>query len=387
MPVTATSFNGRPITDDAEAPSVAFSRLGQAEVAYRQPAGLGSPLPGPRIFLNVLSDGESSSGQEFQGASIVDNEVSGGQGATVGTPSIDIDEQRDMRLLYDSNGAPRLIEGGGQGLTGALSLGPPFAGPEPIAASSLNPQGGGIAAWPSADPQGAPAVAVLEDFPGGAAQTGLVSGGAGGEVRELSVGRSGLGDGLVAFRQGPFGNAAIVAAQATAPPAPFVVTVPKGWIKPSQALLSWLPASSSDGPLSYEVVLDGHAQAVPGGALQARIDTRGLAPGRHTVQVLAIDIDGQSTLSAASTLELDGVPPTVKIATTRHDSAVSVLVSDHFSGVDVGGVSVTFGDGQAAHGRARFTHRYARAGVYRVSVTVRDKLGNRGIVRQLVAVR
>ncbi len=131
----------------------------------------------------------------------------------MGTPSIDIDEQRDMRLLYDSNGTPRLIEGNGQGLTGAVSLGPPFAGTEPIAASALNPQGGGVAAWPSADTQGNPAVAVLEDFPSGAVQTALVSGGAGGEVGELAVGRSGLGDGLVAFRQGPFGNAAIVVAR------------------------------------------------------------------------------------------------------------------------------------------------------------------------------
>ena len=76
----------------------------------------------------------------------------------------------------------------------------------------MNPQGGGVSAWPSADAQGDPAVAVREDFPSGAVQTALVSGGAGGEVGELAVGRSGLGDGLVAFRQGPLGNAAIVAA-------------------------------------------------------------------------------------------------------------------------------------------------------------------------------
>ncbi len=39
MPVSAETYNGAPITDDADAPSVAFSRLGQAEVAYRQAAG------------------------------------------------------------------------------------------------------------------------------------------------------------------------------------------------------------------------------------------------------------------------------------------------------------------------------------------------------------
>ena len=104
LPVSAASYNGTPIDDDADAPSVAISRLGQAEVAYRQNIGPGSPLPGPRIFLNTLPDGESESGSEFVGASIVDSEVSGGASATVGPPAIDIDEKQDLRMLYDANG-------------------------------------------------------------------------------------------------------------------------------------------------------------------------------------------------------------------------------------------------------------------------------------------
>ena len=74
LPVSATSLAGAPIDDDADAPSVAISRLGQAEVAYRQPVGPGSPLPGPRIFLNTLPDGESANGAEFLGASVVDSD-------------------------------------------------------------------------------------------------------------------------------------------------------------------------------------------------------------------------------------------------------------------------------------------------------------------------
>jgi hypothetical protein len=50
-------------------------------------------------------------------------------------------------------------------------------------------------------------------------------------------------------------------------------------------------------------------------------------------------------------------------------------------------VSVSFGDGAGAHGRARYVHRYARAGVYRVIVHVRDRIGNQGVVRELVSVR
>jgi PKD domain len=393
MPVSATTFNGAPIEEDADAPSVALSRLGQAEVAYRQAAGPGSPLPGPRIFLNDLPNGESGSGAEFRGAIVADSSVAGGKAASIGRPSIDIDEKESLRLLYDSNGTPRVVEGDDQGLTGTLSLGPPFVGstlqaPDELpAASVMNPEGGGVSAWPSADSQGHPAVAVREDFPDGAVQTALVSGGAGGPIGELAVGRSGLGDGLVAFQQGPLGDAAIVAAQVSAPPDTFVVSVPKGWIKPSQAQISWEPADSANGPLSYTVVLDGHRLATPAGAFALAIDPRELGDGVHEVQLLATDIYGQSTLTPPFKLKIDGQPPHVEIARAMGGYGVSVRVSDTQSGVDTHAVSVSFGDGQKASGRSLFEHRYAHAGVYTIVVHVRDKLGNRGTVRRLVSVR
>jgi hypothetical protein len=387
MPVSAETFNGAPIGQDADAPSVAVTRLGQADVAYRQTTGVGSPLPGPRIFLNILPNGESSSGAEFQGASIADSQVAGGQGASVGPPSIDVDEKEDLRLLYDANGTPRVIEGTDRGLTAALSLGPPFAGSEPLAASIVNPQGGGVSAWPSANAQGDPAVAVREDFPSGAFQTALLSGGAGGEVAELAVGRSGLGDGLIAFRQGQFGDAAILATQVTAPASEVVISAPHVWVEPAQAVVTWTPAVSADGPLSYTVVLDGRPQPTPAGATQLRLNPRGLGSGRHRVQLLATDINGQSTLSAPSTLLVDAQPPSVEISRAQGGYGVSVRVSDAYSGVDAHAVSVSFGDRHSARGRKRLFHRYAHGGVYEVVVHVRDKLGIAGVVRRLVSVR
>jgi len=387
MPVSASTYNGAPINQDAEAPSVAVNWLGQADVAYRQSAGPGSPLPGPRIFLNILPSGESTSGAEFTGAVVADNEVTGGQSASIGPPSIDIDEKEDLRILYDCNGTPRVIEGDDHGLTGTISLGPPFVGAETDAASVMNPEGGGVSAWPSADAQGASEVGVREDFPTGAVQTGLVSGGAGGEVAELAVGRSGLGDGLVAWRQGPFGDAAIVAATVSAPPAELLLSVPKGTIKPGQALVSWQPAVSADGPLRYTVVLDGHPQATPAGAFELRLDPLGLSTGSHRVQLLATDIEGQSTLSKPSVIHVDGTAPIVSIARTRGDRGVSVRVHDPYAGIDVHDVVVSFGDGHGARGRKRFGHRYAHGGVYRVVVHVRDKLGNTGVVSRWVKVR
>ena len=55
--------------------------------------------------------------------------------------------------------------------------------------------------------------------------------------------------------------------------------------------------------------------------------------GRHRVQVLATDIFGQSMLTPASTLRVDGTPPTVKIARTAGGHAVSVRIRDPNSGV------------------------------------------------------
>jgi hypothetical protein len=385
LPVSAASLGGAPIGDDADGPSVAISRLGQAEVAYRQGVSPGSPLPGPRIFLNTLPDGESASGAQFSGAGVVDSAVSGGFGASIGPPSLDIDEKQDLRLLYDANGTPRVIEGNGRGLSGALSLGSPFAGPEPLSASVMNPAGGGVSAWSSADAHGA-AVAAREDFPGGAVQTALLRGGAGGPVGELSVGRSGLGDGLVAFRQGPIGNAAIVVARVTAPPTQFILTVPKGWVRPSRAVVSWQPANSANGPLDYRVVLDGRPVSTPAGASRLRLDPRRLGAGRHRVQVLATDIDGQSTLSSPAPLMTDGEPPVVKFARIRGRRSVKVRIGDPGSGLDKRTVSVSFGDGSRARRRARLRHSYARAGIYRIVVRARDRLGNQSTVRRLVSI-
>ncbi len=385
LPVSATSLEGAPLEDEADAPSVAISLLGQAEVAYRQAAGPNSPLPGPRIFLNTLPDGESENGAVFTGARVADTNVPGGAAAKIGPPSIDVDEQRELRLLYDDNGSPHVIEGNDKGLLSTVSMGPPFAGAEEPSASVMNPAGGGVSAWVSAEPDGTPAVAVREDFLDGAVQTALVGGGAGGPIGELAVGRSGLGDGLIAFQQGALGNAAIVAAQATAPPADVVLTTPKGWIKPSQALVSWTPSLSANGPLTYHVVLDGHELAVSPGASQLRIDPRRLSGGVHEVALLATDADGQSTLSPPAELQIDTGIPTVKVA--HSSDTVTVRISDPYSGLDASATSVSFGDGYSAHGKKVFKHTYAHAGVYRITVRVRDRLGDAGVVRELVSVR
>ncbi len=388
MPVSATSFNGVPIGNDADAPAVAISKLGQAEVAYRQPYASGSPLPGPRIFLNTLPDGESESGAQFAGAALADPAVGGSRLASVGRPSIDVDERRQTRLLYDANGQPRVVERTGKGVLSQSTLGTPFTGsllgpaPELASAAVVNPEDGGVSAWPSADPQGRPGVGVREDFPDGAVQTALLSGGAGGPIGEIAVGRSGLGDGLVAFQQGPIGNAAIVGAQVTAPPAPFAVTLPKTWIRPAQLHVAWVPAESANGPLTYQPVLDGRLAGSPQTGLSFTFARQSVSTGTHNVQILARDIFGQEILTAESSVKVDGTPPRVRLS--RRGRTLVVQVSDRGSGLVPSSVRVSFGDGAFSNKRRAAAHRYARGGTFTVYVTARDRAGNRVAVRRRV---
>ena len=381
MPVTATTYAAAPITTDADAPSVSISKLGQAEVAYRQSWAAGSPLPGPRIFLNTLSDGESESGAEFLGAAIADTGVTGGKLASIGRPSVDIDERRETLLLYDSNGQPRAVARNDKGALSSSSLGSPFSGSllgaasELGAASAINPEGGGVSAWPSSDADGRPGVGVREDFPSGAVQTALLSGGAGGPIGEVAVGRSGLGDGLVAFQQGPLGDAAIVGAQVTAPPGTFAVTLPKTWVRPAQLHIVWAPGESANGPLTYQVVSDGRLVGAPSSGLAYTFARGSLSSGIHEVQVLARDIFGQDSLTAKGTVKVDATPPIVRL--TRRGHAIVVQVSDGGSGLVPGSVRVSFGDGVTVSRRRSAAHRYPHRGSFTVRVGARDRAGNK----------
>ena len=107
----------------------------------------------------------------------------------------------------------------------------------------------------------------------------------------------------------------------------------------------------------------------------------------HRAQLLATDVDGQSTLSPPVQLQIDAGIPTRQDHALAGGRAVTVRVSDAYSASTRGAITVSFGDGRRARGRRQFKHTYAHAGVYRITVHVRDKLGNAGVVRELVSVR
>jgi len=372
MPVSTTTFGGREITSDADGISLAYTRLGQGMVAYRQQPD-GTAIPGPRVFIATLPDGEAGgskgpgSGKAFEEAKLADNEFNGGPEAIVGVPSIDLDENNEYRVAYDANGTVRQIEGYELGVFAEDSIAPPLSDVEHGVVTALNPEGGGLTAWPTADGETS-AVAVNEEYPEGASQSGIIAGGDGGEVAGLSIGRSGIGDGIVAFRQGPIGDAAIVASVVSAPPHQLIVSVPFTWTSARNVEVSWQPAPTADGPVSYTVYVDGHPQSAPEGAESLRIDPRLLPPGIHHVQVATTDIYGQERLSAAQELKISA-PPTLRVNVSGMRALL--VVRDRFPGVAASSVHVNFGDGHAASGHALLTHRYRRRGVYWLTASAR----------------
>ena len=87
LPVSAASFAGtaaRRRRGRPERRDLPTRRRPRSPTA--RPPEPGSPLPGPRIFLNTLPDGESADGSQFAGANVADSAVSGG-GVRVGRPA------------------------------------------------------------------------------------------------------------------------------------------------------------------------------------------------------------------------------------------------------------------------------------------------------------
>jgi hypothetical protein len=388
LEASPANADGAPVTDDADAFSLDATAFGLARIAVRVNAGGGSALGGPRIFLATLPSSLDQSAGTLTGPVHVDGAAAPSGG--VGTPSIaavDSDGlDGSMWLAFAAGRTMRLTTVDGNGDL----VQRPATGPVPTAggavATAVNPGGGGIAAWSARDAQGRPVVAVRQDFPSGAAQTGLVAGAQAGPVSDLSIGRADSGDAIVAFRQGDAGRFEIVTDRVTVPPAPFQLVGPADWVRPPRAHVSWSLASSSVGGLRYSVLVDGRSVARGLVRRSLTLDPRQVGSGVRQVRVLATDALGQQELSPSFALHVDGRAPVATLVAPRgrghrRSRQVVVHVRDPQSGVAA--ATCSFGDNtrtvRASHGAC--AHRYGRAGRYTIVVRVRDRVGNRATRR------
>ena len=381
LEASPTSSEGRPVTADADAFALGISPFAQVRLAIRIAAGAGSALAG-RLLLNSLPPNFSLTAGKLSGAILAD----GGAGGQLGTPGVAASDEGggegSMRLGFLVGTDLRQM---GVDDEGALVSVPTPAGPTGQAGgqvlTAVNPDGGGLVAYPAIDGNGRPALAVRQEFPSGAAQAGLLAGAEGGPVAQPAIGLSGAGDGLIGFRQGEPGRFQIVAARVSAPPSELRLTAPTGWLKPNEARLRWQRPRSTVGGLRYSVLVGGRIVKRGLRRRTYRPPRAALGNGLRRVRVLAADAFGQEVLSGSVKLRVDGEPPIVRVKPRPARGAVAVRIRDSHSGLKAKADKVKFGDGSSERGGSKFHHLYESRGRYTLVVRARDRAGNRVVRR------
>ncbi len=379
LEASPTSWEGASVSGDVDAFSLAVTPLDQARIAMRLAP---NSLPGrSRLLLNTLPPGFAVPSSALIGVKPVFTAASASLPG-VGAPGVAAYEKGGaeglLKLVFVAGNQLREVEADQSGAMVSLPLPPgPTAVQGAEAQAALDPEGGGVVAYPALDSTGQQALAVRQEVPGGAAQVGLLAGTEGGPIAEPAIGPSGSGDALIAFRQGEPGRFQIVADAVTAPPAEFKLKGPKGWSRPTQVRLRWTTARSAVTGLTYSVLLGN--RTVKQGLRRHRFRPRpaSLGNGRTQARVLATDRFGQQMLSKPVGLMVDGEAPLVTVSEPGPSARVAVRVRDADSGLKAKATSVDFGDGVMAHGGGRFHHVYSAPGTYTVFVRARDRVGNR----------
>jgi PKD domain len=385
LEASPANWEGAPVAGDTDAFSLAVTPLNQARVAIRI-AGSGSTPP--RLLLNTLPPDYAVPSSELNGPVTV---FKGGQHATIGAPGVGATEkgtgkEGGLNLVFAVGSDVHHMGVDSEGkLTPDSAPAWPAAAPGAEAVAALGSEEAGVLAYPALDADGREAVAVRQEFPSGAAQTGMIAGISGGPVGELSVGSSNGGDALVGFRQGDAGRYEIVAERVSAPPTSFKAKAPKRWVRPAGARLRWQAARSAVGGLTYAVLLEGRVVKKGLRRRGYRLPRALLGSGIRHVQAMAIDGSGQQMLSPAVKLRVDGQPPRVAVRVSRGRGLATVRLRDADSGLRAGSALVDFGDGTRERGGSKFHHSYSRPGRYTIAVRARDRVGNR-VARHFEAV-
>jgi hypothetical protein len=387
LQASPSEFGGQPLRGPADAFALDVGGFSQGAVAFRQQPGQGGALGAARIFVNEIPDVFAETSGAFGGARLVDGGVRDG----LGPPSVAVDP-RSIFVTAFATGAATLLGRGDDVTVGAgerLDAGGSSVPGDPLI--DLAETGAAVAAWRE-QRGGAGTVAVQEKRADGVDEPTELSAAAGGAVGRLTLGGSGLGDAIVAWKQGAGAGAQIAAAVVDAPPDPFLVLLPSGWRRGKRIPISWDRSPSAIGGVRYSVSVDDEPVVEGLRRLRARLsrdDVGDVGDGRHRIQIYAIDDAGQETGSRSGRLLVDRNAPRVRLV--RRGRTLRVRVSDGprraGSGLRRRSVRISFGDGHRRARVARTSNSYSGPGVYRVVVRARDKAGNLGVLRRKVRIR
>jgi hypothetical protein len=371
LQVSPSSWEGAPLRGPADAFSLDIAGFGQAAIAFRQQPGQASKLAAPRVLVNEMPDVFAEKAGAFAGEHLADGEPRGGLGA----PSVAVDP-RGLYAAAFGAGAATLLGSGDDVSAGKVER--------------IDEGGSSIPGDPLVD----------------VAETAL-SVAAGGAIGRLALGGSGLGDAIVAWKQGEGAGAHIAAAVVDAPPDPFLVLLPGGWQSKPRIPVAWDHAPNAIGGVRYSVSVDDEPVVENRKGLQARLSPDDVGDGRHRVQIFALDASGQETGSRSGPLLVDRTGPEVELR--RRVRRVTVIVGDgpakESSGLRGRSVRVSFGErggasasasasGKRRAGKARrrkatvarVSHTYGSRGSFRIVVRARDRAGNVTVAKRTVRV-
>ncbi len=400
LQVSPSSWDGGPLRGAADAFALDVAGFGQAAIAFRQQPGQSSRLNAPRLFVNEMPDAFAAGASTFRGARLVD----GGEAGGLSAPSVGVEPNGSFVAGFGSGSSSLLGSGDLETVEAVTRLdqGGSAIPAEPIV--DLAETGAAVAAWRE-QRGGSGLVAVQERRSDGVTEPATLSAPRGGGVGAVQLGGSGLGDAIVAWTQGSGANAQVAAAVIDAPPDPFFVQTPSGWLRQATIAIHWAAAINAIGGLTYSVSVDDEPVGKPTRRLFTRLRSARIGDGRHRIQVFAIDEAGQETGSRNAVLLVDRRAPKVKLR--QRGNRVAVVVSDgarrESSGVKGSTLQIAFGDGDGkAKGGSKgggattistapgggsksgkgkpalktVRHAYPRPGAYRITVTARDHAGN-----------
>ena len=402
IPILASpqSWEGAPLRGPADAFALDVAGFGQTAVAFRQQPGQASKLTAPRLMVNEMPDVFSESAQKFRGALVADAGVRDGLGA----PSVATDP-RSLYVTGFSAGAATLLGSGDEAAAeraARVDAGASAIAGDPLV--DLAETGAAVVAWRELRGN-AGLVGVQERRADGVVEPTDLSAPRGGAVGRLVLGGSGLGDAIVAWKQGEGANSQIAAAIVDAPPDPFLVLLPSGWQRKKRVRIAWDASPNAISRVRYSVSVDDEPVREGIRRLRAVLKGGDIGNGSHRIQIFATDAGGQETGSRVGTLLVDRKAPQVELK--RRGRRVTVVVTDGSKGtastLRKASVKVAFGDGGAGASASalqrraakpkkkgkpptvRVEHTYSGSGRFRIRVQARDRAGNRtawtGVVR------
>lgn len=209
--------------------------------------------------------------------------------------------------------------------------------------------------------------------------------------RGLFAGGDLSGDAAIAGVQGTGSQSQIVAGQLFQTP---------GGITPSKSTysnsvtptFSWSASSELWGPPTYTVKVGG---VVVGSTTATTLrSVVPLSQGRHTWQVTATNLAGLTNSSRTATVFVDSIPPRVLAfrITGRHRVGDAIHVYANYTDTPRGGrrsqasgvssVQIKWGDGKKSTLTHNAVHVYSRRGRFTVTLTVKDRAGNKTIKKR-----